>query len=71
MIFRFFSFQFYYFLTLIFLLLVAAAVTAFLMKDKFKKKLTDVIQENIITRYTYDDDAKSIIDWFQEQVSNV
>lgn len=59
---------FYYFLTLIFLLLVAAAVTAFLMKDKFKKKLTDVIQENIITRYTYDDDAKSIIDWFQEQL---
>lgn len=71
MIFHLLSFQFYYFLTLIFLLLVAAAVTAFLMKDKFKKKLTDVIQENIITRYTYDDDAKSIIDWFQEQVSNV
>lgn len=59
---------FYYFLTVIFLLLVAGAVTAFLMKEKFKRKLTDVIQENIITRYTYDDDAKSIIDWFQEQL---
>ncbi|XP_036354526.1 tetraspanin-5-like [Octopus sinensis] len=53
----------------IFLFLFGASVAAFLLKDKFIGKLTSIFQENVIPKYTEDDDTKSLVNWIQEQVS--
>eukprot|EP00106_Octopus_bimaculoides_P004382 XP_014771824.1 PREDICTED: tetraspanin-5-like [Octopus bimaculoides] len=52
----------------IFLILLGGAVAAFLLKDKFTDELTSIFQENLIPRYTEDDDTKNLVNWIQEQL---
>ncbi|GAB1607737.1 tetraspanin-5-like isoform X1 [Argonauta hians] len=59
---------FYYSLMVIFLLMLGGSTAAFVMRNKFKEKVTAVVTENLITKYTDDDDAKNVIDWLQEKL---
>lgn len=48
---------------------VTIAVLAFVFKDKMRDWITDVLKDGMILRYQDDEDA--VMDWFQENVSNL
>ncbi|ESO95101.1 hypothetical protein LOTGIDRAFT_160862 [Lottia gigantea] len=59
---------FYVIMILIFIGEVTLGVLAFVFRDKAKSFVTEVFQENFIPRYEDDPDAKSFIDWIQENI---
>ncbi|XP_022339766.2 tetraspanin-33-like [Crassostrea virginica] len=64
-----FLLKFYYFAMLaIFLILLVFAVLAFVFRDKFRQKLTSLLQDNLVITYQDDPDKQSTIDWMQEEL---
>ncbi|KAK6178466.1 hypothetical protein SNE40_013254 [Patella caerulea] len=59
---------FYIVMILIFVAEITLGVIAFVFRDKAKQTITDMFQENFIPRYEDDPDAKSFIDWIQENI---
>ena len=53
----------------IFLILLVFAVLAFVFRDKFRQKLTSLLQDNLVITYQDDPDKQSTIDWMQEEVT--